>query len=182
MPKKKKRQQIKERRQRVGNIMLLIFLFLSFLFFLSFSIISAIIHSNINAGNLKQYAGNYEIRKSNRSRNVVYFIYLQNGDVLRLNPDLLEYRSDFLYQHFPLSFTYSAPKVGLIPSYTCVEIADINGTVSYLSSNRSLQEATAGIYLGAFFSILLAAAIVLVIHILVSQKVPRRKKAKWGWG
>ena len=170
MPRKKNAQKAKEFRRRLSDIMALILLFIIFLFFLSYTIRNTIICNNIKTEKLIQYSGGFEIQKVHRTRNVIYFIYLENGDVIRADQDLLKTHCDFT-QFSSLSFTYSAPKFGLKSAYTCVEITDLSGAEFYLNSDRSLKEATGCIYLGTFFSVLLAAVIILLIYILVPQKV-----------
>lgn len=161
MPSKRSRQQVKITRQKISTVIILILLLLIFLFFLSFSIRNMIICNHINSKDLKEYSGTYTIRKSHRLRNTIYFISLENGDVLRIAPELLKNGDDFT-ELSALHFTYSEPEFGLTSTYTCVGISSTNGVECYLEIEDSLNEATTGITTGILISVLILALAILV--------------------
>lgn len=157
----KRKHQAKITRRRISHIIIMILLFLVFLFFLSFSIRNMVICNHINTNNLKEYSGKYTIRESHRTRNTIYFVFLENGDVLRITPELLKKGDDFT-ELSTLHFTYSKPQFGLIFAYTCVGIFSTNGAECYLEIEDSLNEATIGIYTGILISILTLSLAVTV--------------------
>lgn len=162
--KRKSKQQIKMTRQKISNIIILTVLLLMFLFFLAFFIRNLIICNNINSANLKEYSGAYTISKSHRLRNTIYFISLENGDVLRITPELL--KSDYDFSEFStLHFTYSEPEFGFVTTYTCVGISSANGDKCYMEIKDSLDEATIGVCAGVLFSILTFSLTVLFSYL-----------------
>lgn len=174
MSYRRSKQKIKITNQSMSNIVLLALLFLMFLFFLSFSIRNIIIYNQINHNDLKEYSGFYTILESHRPRNTIYYIQLENGDVLRVTPELLKEGFDFV-QFSALNFTYSEPKFGLISAYTCVNISSTNSTDCYLESKDSLDEATTGIYVGTIISFLIICLLFLSICMLICPWRQRRK-------
>lgn len=177
MSNRRSKQQVKIARQRLSNVIILFFLLLMFLFFLSFSIRNIIICNHINNNKLKEYSGMYTISESHRLRNTIYYVYLENGDVLRITPELLKDDRDFA-QFSTLHFTYSAPKFGLVSAYTCVEISDINRNEHYIECKDSLDEATTGTYVGIIMSFIFLCLIVLPSCALFSQAIHHQKKQK----
>ena len=75
---------------KISNIALIVALILIFAYFLSFGIRNVTVCNNIKFNKLKEYQGSVEIATENRTRNTVYFIALDNGDIVRVNSDLLE--------------------------------------------------------------------------------------------
>ena len=156
-------QKSKEAKQRVSNSIALFFLLLIGLFFLSYSIRNMIICNHINSNDLKEYSGTYTISESHRLRNTIYFVFLENGDVLRITPELLKNDSDFT-ELSTLHFTYSKPEFGLMSAYTCVGISNTSGNACYMGIEDSFDEAVMGIYTGVLISIpILALAILMVL-------------------
>ena len=114
---------------KISNIALIVVLILIFAYFLLYGIRDVTVCNNIKTDELKEYQGNVELKTENRTRNTVYFIKLDNGDTVRVNPDLLESGAD-LEQYEQLSIRYSEPKYGLKGAYTAVEIrAGDNDTI-----------------------------------------------------
>ena len=122
----------------------------------------------ISANALKEYTGMYTISKSQRLRNTLYYIYLGNGDVLRIPPELLKDDTDFT-QVSPLRFMYSEPKFGQSSAYTCVEISNENNNTCYLDRNDSLNEARASTYLGVIMAFLIMCLSVIPIFTILKK-------------
>ena len=173
MASKRNRQQSKMTVRKLSNILVWILLFLFFLYFLAFSIRNIIICRNINTGNLKEYSGRYEIRESRRSRNTLYYISLENGDVVRIDPELLE-NSESLTQYSSLHITYSTPKFGFPPVYPCIEATNIEGNMIFLSREISSNKAKLGIYTGLFLTLLVL--IIPISYLLLSRVSDNLKK------
>ena len=136
---------------KISNIALIAALILIFAYFLSFGIRNVTVCSSIKSDVLKEYQGNVEITKENRTRNTVYFIALDNGDIVRVNPDLLENGAD-LEQYEQLSIRYSEPKHGLKRAYTAAEISTGDNDTILLDGQASYEEAKGGAYIGFIFS------------------------------
>lgn len=164
MSGKKNGQYAKVTKRKISSLCVLILFLLLFTYFMAFSIRNIIVCGNISTGNLKTYSGRFEICKARRTRNTLYFLSLENGDVVRIAPELLEDGID-LAQYSNLHFAYSAPKFGLAPAYTCIEITSIDGNRILLNDEVSKNEAKIGIYTGLFFTVLVVA---LIIPIAIS--------------
>ena len=87
---------------KISNIALIAVLILIFAYFLLYGIRNVTVCNNIESDELKAYKGNVEITTENRTRNTVYILTLDNGDTVRVNPDLLENGAD-LEQYEQLS-------------------------------------------------------------------------------
>lgn len=168
MSHKRSKQQVIIIKQILSTIIILILLLLIFVFFLSFSIRNIIISNHINSNKLKEYSGMYTISKSHRLRNTIYYIYLENGDVLRITPELLKKGTDFT-QDSTLCFMYSEPKSGRESAYTCIAISNTNGNRCYLDCDDSRTAATASTFFGAIMSFLILCLIILYICILLKR-------------
>lgn len=171
MSGKKNGQYAKVTKRRISNICVLVVLLLMFAYFLAFSIRNIIICRNISTGNLKTYSGAFEVSKARRARNTLSFLSLENGDVVRIAPELLE-DGIHLEQYSNLHFAYSAPQFGFAPAYTCIEITSIGGSRILLNDEVSKNEAKLSIYTGLFFTVLVAA---LIIPIAISWPTVKRK-------
>ena len=125
---------------KISNITLIAVLILIFAYFLLYGIRNATVYCNIKSDELKEYQGNVEITTENRIRNTVYYIALDNGDIVRVNPDLLENGAD-LEQYEQLLIRYSEPKYGFKRAYTAAEIsAGDNDTI--LLGDQAKQDLT----------------------------------------
>ena len=161
---------------KISNIALIAALILIFAYFLSFGIRNVTICSNIKSDELKEYQGSVEITNENRTRNTVYFIALDNGDIVRVNPDLLENDAD-LEQFEQLTIKYSEPKYGLKRAYTAVEISARNNDTVLLDDQASSEEAKSGAYIGFIFSGVIALILIGVsVGTVMMQKSNRGRK------
>jgi len=176
MIRKKNLQKKKELRRRLSLIITLIILCLMLLFFLSYTIRNAIICNNIKTGNLMQYVGEFEVQKARRTHITIYFVSLGNRDVIRINPNLLNPHCD-LTQFSELRFTYSAPEFGFTRAYTCVQVANLDNSESYLDMDISYDEATGCVYLGVVLSALLIV-ILIVLIMPIPKKLFKSKRQK----
>ena len=116
----------------------------------------------------------YTVSKSHRLRNTIYFISLENGDVLRIAPEKLKRGSDFT-ELSTLHFIYSEPKFGLASAYTCVGISSTNGVECYLEIEDALNAARIGVYTGIFISVLTLA---VAVPLFSSYRFLYRSKKK----
>lgn len=161
---------------KISNIALIAALILVFAYFLLYGIRNVTICNNIKTDELKEYQGNVEITPENRTRNTVYFIKLDNGDTVRVNPDLLESGAD-LGQYEQLSIRYSEPKYGLKRAYTAVEIRAGDNNTILLDDQASYEESTGGAYIGFIFSGVIALILIAVsVGTVMIQKSNRGKK------
>jgi hypothetical protein len=133
-----------------------------------------IICNHINSKDLKEYSGAYTISISHRLRNTIYFVSLKNGDVLRINPELLKGANDFK-ELSTLRFIYSEPEFGLTNAFTCVGMSSADGDNCYMEIADSLNEATKGICIGILFSILTLAVAILLFY---TYRIVYRSKKK----
>ena len=136
---------------KISNIALIAVLLLIFAYFLLYGIRNVTVCNNIESDELKAYKGNVEITTENRTRNTVYILTLDNGDTVRVNPDLLENGAD-LEQYEQLSIRYSEPKHGLKRVYTAAEISTGDNDTILLDGQASYEEAKGGAYIGFIFS------------------------------
>lgn len=161
---------------KISNIALIAALILIFAYFLLYGIRNVTVCNNIKNDELKEYQGNVEITTENRTRNTVYFIKLDNGDTVRVNPDLLESGSD-LEQYEQLSIRYSEPKYGLKRAYIAAEISAGDNDTILLDDQSSYAEAKGGAYIGFIFSGVIALILIAVsIGTAMIQKSNRGKK------
>lgn len=161
---------------KISNIALIAALILIFAYFLLYGIRNVTICCNIESDELKEYQGNVEIAKENRTRNTVYILTLDNGDTVRVNPDLLESGSD-LEQYEQLSIRYSEPKYGLKRAYTVAEISAGDNDTILLDDQSSYAEAKGGAYIGFIFSGVIALILIGVsVGTAMIQKSNRGKK------
>ena len=168
------KQQKNTIRKKVYSILTLIVLLLIFLFFLSFSIRNATICTNINSRNLKEYSGSYNISISHRARNTIYYVSLENGDMVQITPELLKNGSDFS-EHPVIHFVYSEPRFGLPSGYTCVGIYSTNNSECYMEIEDSLGNAKIGMYIGITFSIItFALAVLLFVSYLTAYHFKKK--------
>jgi len=161
---------------KISNIALIAALILIFAYFLSFGIRNVTVCSSIKSDVLKEYQGNVEITKENRTRNTVYFIALDNGDIVRVNPDLLENGAD-LEQYEQLSIKYSEPKYGFKGAYNAVEISAGDNDTILLDDQATYEEAKDGAYIGFIFSGVIALILIAVsVGFVMIQNRSRGKK------
>ena len=161
---------------KISNIALIAVLILIFAYFLLCGIRNVTVCSNIKSDELKEYQGSVEITNENRTRNTVYFIALNNGDIVRVNPDLLENDAD-LEQYEQLSIRYSEPKYGLKRAYTAVEISARDNDTILLEAQTTYEEAKGGAYIGFIFSgVIVLILISVVVGLVMIQKGSRGKK------
>ena len=161
---------------RISNIALIAALILIFAYFLSFGIRNVTVCSSIKSDELKEYQGNVEITAENRTRNTVYFIALDNGDIVRVNPDLLENGAD-LEQYEQLTIKYSEPKYGLKRAYTAVEISAGDNETILLDDQVTYEEAKGGAFIGFIFSGVIALILISVsVGYVIAQRNIKRKK------
>lgn len=161
---------------KISNIALIAALILIFAYFLSFGIRNVTVCSSIKSDVLKEYQGNVEITKENRTRNTVYFIALDNGDIVRVNPDLLENGAD-LEQYEQLSIKYSEPKYGFKGAYNAVEISAGDNDTILLDDQATYEEAKDGAYIGFIFSGVIALILISVsVGYVIAQRNIKRKK------
>lgn len=164
MSSRKSKQQNAVARQKRHSIITLIALLLMFLFFAVFSGININICGRIRSKDLKDYSGPCTINESHRSRNTIYFVSLENGDILRISPELITNNSEFMEQSI-LHFTYSKPEFGFPNSYTCVGISSEDGSVCYMAVEDALESAKGKASIGVFFSVLTFALLILMLSI-----------------
>ena len=161
---------------KISNIALIVVLILIFAYFLLYGIRDVTVCNNIKTDELKEYQGNVELKTENRTRNTVYFIKLDNGDTVRVNPDLLESGAD-LEQYEQLSIRYSEPKYGLKGAYTAVEICAGDNDTILLDDQASYEEAKGGAFIGFIFSGVIALILIGVsVGTVMIQKSNRGKK------
>ena len=161
---------------KISNIALIAVLILIFAYFLLYGIRNVTVCNNIKTDELKEYQGNVELKTENRTRNTVYFIKLDNGDTVRVNPDLLESGAD-LEQYEQLSIRYSEPEYGFKGAYTAVEIRAGDNDTILLDDQSSYAEAKGGAYIGFIFSGVFALILIAVsIGTAMIQKSNRGKK------
>ena len=161
---------------KISNIALIAVLILIFAYFLLYGIRNVTVCNNIKTDELKEYQGNVELKTENRTRNTVYFIKLDNGDTVRVNPDLLESGAD-LEQYEQLSIRYSEPKYGLKRAYTAAEISAGDNDTILLDDQSSYVEAKGGAYIGFIFSGVIALILIGVsVGTAMIQKSNRGKK------
>lgn len=161
---------------KISNIALIAALILIFAYFLSLGIRNVTVCSNIKSDELKEYQGSVEITNENRTRNTVYFIALDNGDIVRVNPDLLENGAD-LEQYEQLSIKYSEPKYGFKRAYNAVEISAGDNDTILLDDQATYEEAKGGAYIGFIFSGVIALILIAWgVGFVVIQKGTKRKK------
>lgn len=161
---------------KISNIALIVVLILIFAYFLLYGIRNVTVCSNIESDELKEYQGNVEIAKDNRTRNTIYILTLDNGDTVRVNPDLLERGSD-LEQYEQLSIRYSKPKYGLKRAYTAAEISAGDNDTILLDDQAIYEEAKCGAYIGFIFSGVIALILIGVsVGTAMIHKSNRRKK------
>ena len=161
---------------KISSIALIAAMILIFVYFLLCGIRNITVCNNIKSNEMKEYQGNVEITTENRTRNTVYFIALDNGDIVRVNPDLLENGAD-LEQYERLSINYSEPKYGLKRAYTAVEISAGDNDTILLDDHATYEEAKGGAYIGFIFSGVIALIMTSVgIGFVMIQKGTKRKK------
>jgi len=161
---------------KISNIALIAALILIFACFLLYGIRNVTVCNNIKNDELKEYQGNVEITTENRTRNTVYFIALDNGDIVRVNPDLLEKGAD-MEQYEQLSIRYSEPKYGLKRAYTVAEISAGDNDTILLDDQSSYAEAKGGAYIGFIFSVVIALILISVsVGYVIAQRNIKRKK------
>ena len=161
---------------KISNIALIAVLILIFACFLLYGIRNVTVCNNIKTDELKEYQGNVELKTENRTRNTVYFIKLDNGDTVRVNPDLLESGAD-LEQYEQLSIRYSEPKYGLKRAYTVAEISAGDNDTILLDDQASYAEAKGGAYIGFIFSVVIALILISVsVGYVIAQRNIKRKK------
>lgn len=161
---------------KISNIALIAALILIFAYFLLYGIRNVTVCNNIKNDELKEYQGNVEITTENRTRNTVYILTLDNGDTVRVNPDLLESGAD-LEQYEQLSIRYSEPKYGLKGAYTAVEIRAGDNDTILLDDQASYAEAKGGAYIGFIFSVVIALILISVsVGYVIAQRNIKRKK------
>jgi len=168
MASKRSRQRIKNNKRRLVTMIALVFLLLMLSYFLAFSIHNLIVCRNIHSGNLKEYSGSFNITKVQRTRNTVYFFTLENGDVIRAIPELIEH-GESITQFTNLRFTYATPKSGFPPAYTGVEITEQEGTAVFLTPENASEEAQKGAALGIIFFAIVLALIIPLAYAFVSD-------------
>jgi hypothetical protein len=124
------------------------------------------LYNNINKGNLKEFTGGFEIRKEHRTRNFIYFITLDNGDVLRITPELLE-NHQFLSNYDELHFTYISTNVYFSSEYIGVEITNTEHNIFFLDKTTTLAEYKGFVYVGASLAILiLIISLPVYLHVI----------------
>ena len=161
---------------KISNVALIAVLILIFTYFLLYGIRNMTICSNIESGELKEYRGSVEKATENRTRNTVYFLALDNGDIVRVNPDLLENGAD-LEQYEQLSIKYSEHKYGLKRAYNAVEISAGDNDTILLNDQVTREEVKSGIYIGFIFSGVTALILIAVgIRFVMIHKDTKRKK------
>ena len=161
---------------KVSSIILIVVVGLIFAYFLLYGIRNVTVCNNIKSEKLIEYQGNMEVIKESRTRNTVYFLKLDNGDTVRVNPDLLESGSD-LEQYEQLSIRYSEPKYGLKRAYTVAEISAGDNDTILLDDQSSYAEAKGGAYIGFIFSGVIALILISVsVGYVIAQRNINRKK------
>lgn len=161
---------------KISNIALIVAMILIFTYFLSFGIRNVTVCNNIKSNKLKEYQGSVEIATENRTRNTAYFVALDNGDIVRVNSDLLENGAD-LEQYEQLSIRYSEPKYGFKRAYTAAEISAGDKNTVLLDKQATYEEAKGGAYIGFIISGVIALILIPVgIGFVMIQKGSRGKK------
>ena len=161
---------------KVSSIILIVVVGLIFAYFLLYGIRNVTVCNNIKSEKLIEYQGNAEVIKESRTRNMVYFLKLDNGDIVRVNPDLLENGAD-LEQSEELSIKYSVPKYGFKRAYGAIEIRAGGNEAILLDMQVSYDEAKAGAYIGFAFSGVIAIILTCVgVGFVIVQKGTKRKK------
>ena len=160
---------------KTSNIILIVVTVLIFAYFLLYGIRNITVCNNIQSKNLIEYHGNVEVSKEVRTRNTVYFLKLDNGDIIRVNPDLFKQNED-LKQYEQLSIKYSEPKHGIKRAYSAVEINAVENDTTLLDSQASYDEAKGGAYIGfAFSGVTLLILIVPCLGFALVKKSSNKK-------
>ncbi len=163
---------------KLSNIIFLIVL----IFLLTMLIVSAVkgilLCNHIQNNDVKEYVGEFTVRKQSSSRNTRYYITLGNGDAVRVDPDNIENNEEFMSAS-SLSFTYSSPKYAISSAYNCVEIRDAESGTVYLNSSAVYSDAKVGVYIAfAIAFVFFLITILVFLHTIGFPKMKRRKKRK----
>ena len=170
---------MKKKNIKVSNIILIVIVVLIVAYFLLYGIRNITVCNNIQSEVLNEYHGNVEVIRETRTRNIVYFLQLDNGDTVRVNPDLLENDAS-LEQYEQLSIKYSEPKYGLKKAYTAVEVRAGDNDTILLDSQTSYDEAKGGAYIGFAFSgvVSLILIVVGVGFAFVQKNIKKKNRGK----
>ncbi len=168
----------KNTKHKLSNIIFLIVL----IFLLTMLIVSAVkgisLCNHIQNNDVKEYVGEFTVRKQSSSKNTRYYITLENGDVVKADPDNIEDNGEFLSAS-SLSFTYSSPKYAFSSAYNCVEIRDAESGTVYLNSSDVYSDAKVGVYIAfAIAFVFFLITILVFLHTIGFPKMKRRKKRK----
>lgn len=184
MSREKTAQKKKLLRQRIGNGCCLIGLSIMTLFFWVNMVCSAVVWVQIRTDALHTYSGGFELKQREIHRNTLYYMVLENGDVLYTNTDEPETaralqekdRLQFSYAMRGCGYRYSFPEEDIFSAYTCVEIAGVDGNDTYLMLQTSEKEAALRAVLGAFFGTLcLGLAVIFVSPGFVTGRKRKKK-------
>ena len=82
---------------RLRSVAAVLFLTIILLYSLFFSFQNILLCRHIEDGDFMEYVGEFTVSKKTRVRNTIYFITLANGDVIRVNPNLVKNNEVFLF-------------------------------------------------------------------------------------
>jgi len=172
---KKSTQATRIRKEKFSNFLVGAFLVIMLLFFALFTVQHSLLYMHTNSNELYEYSGNFELSKIKKTRNTTYRFALANGDIITANPDIIQHNQR-IGEFTELHFLYTAPQNNIFSiTNNAVAISTLDGATNFLSKNDSIAEAKHGIYLGAFFIILILAINIIYWFCLVGVK-PRKKR------
>ena len=169
-PKYKQKTIIKQK--KISDLLLCTFLLLLYVFFVVYTVTQGVVYSDIVSNDILLYEGEYEIRDLHYLKNTNYLFVLGNGDRVVAKPELMQTLDE---NNLPetLSISYSNNINVFQAAYTAIEIKSNTGTI-ILHSKSSLLETQLCMCIGAVFSILVLAF--LIIYIFLSHTGHSRKE------
>lgn len=178
MSKQGNNQSIRKAKLKTSNLFLLIILTLLLLFSIVFSVKNVLFSLHIQKDNYMEYVGSFTVKEETRTRNTIYYISFENGDVIRVNPDHIENNEEFL-SNSSLHFIYSSPRYCFSSAYHCVEIKNPSNGTLYLERSVACSEAKVGIYIGfAIAFVVFLLMILIILDTVRSHRRPRRKRLR----
>lgn len=162
-----RRRKIDEKRKNM--VALLMLMVILAVLALLFSVRNASLCAHIQKGDYKEYTGEFSVDTRTRARNTIYIVTLGNGDVIQVNPDLIEQNMAFKSASV-LRFSYSSPRYFFSSAYQCVDISDVSSDTVYLQSTTSYAEAKSCACIGGVIT-----GVFLLFSILVALELSQRK-------
>lgn len=148
-------------------------------FLLCYSIQIMVVKNNVKNGNIKEYVGQYTLIQSRRGGNIFYTFVLDNGDKICLSSiqNVIE-----LQNNKQLYFRYVAPKRGIPPAYTALEITTADYTIIFLAKEKALYEINGKIIVALSMAFVMAFLIIIPKILCIVPKKKRNKKRDKGTG